>query len=186
MWQNLLKDRFGIVVHRELKSLSGDELVVAKGDPKLKLTKVEADAVPDDVAAGPASIDKNGFPELLGPGIRARISPGPGGFSAHLVGKAQTMAQLATVLGSEYPVVDKTGLTGKYDFAVAFTPDGPFSLSQSAVGQSSAPVAASEPRLSPDQTLGMAIEQLGLRLVRNKVTVEVLVIDHIAKTPTEN
>jgi uncharacterized protein (TIGR03435 family) len=61
MRQNLLKDRFGLVLHRKPKSFSGDELVVAKGGPKLKPTEVAADAVPDDVAAGPPGVDKNGF-----------------------------------------------------------------------------------------------------------------------------
>ncbi len=50
---------------------------------------------------------------------------GPTGPSAHMVGKAQTTAQLAGMVGNELdrPVVDKTGLTGKYDFVLEFAPD---------------------------------------------------------------
>ena len=73
----------------------------------------------------PPKMDKNGVPELSAPGLIMMMTVGPTGPSAHMVGKAQTTAQLAGMVGNELdrPVVDKTGLTAKYDFVLESTPD---------------------------------------------------------------
>jgi uncharacterized protein (TIGR03435 family) len=83
-------------------------------------------------------------------------------------------------------VVDKTGLTGKYDFTVKWTPDE----SQGAMFKgpgSGPPGSASKP---PPDSSGPSIftaiqEQLGLKLESQKGPVEILVIDHVEK-PSEN
>jgi uncharacterized protein (TIGR03435 family) len=65
------------------------------------------------------------------------------------------------------PVVDKTGLTGTYDFTLSYAP-------------------ANEPNSSLADFFTALQEQLGLKLESQKVPVNFLVIDHVDKIPTEN
>jgi uncharacterized protein (TIGR03435 family) len=79
------------------------------------------------------------------------------------------MSSLAAVLARPLgkPVVDQTGIQGNYDFQLDYAPDG-----------------ASDTALPSIFTA--LREQLGLRLEKHKVPVEILVIDHIEKVPTAN
>ena len=70
MWQNLLAERFGVVLHHESKEFQVEELVVAKGGHKLK------ESTDDDPGAeGPPKMDKKG--DLSGPGLVTMITMGP-------------------------------------------------------------------------------------------------------------
>jgi len=174
MWQNLLRERFGVVVHHESKEFQVDELVVAKGGPKLKETTLDPNA-PRAVETGPPKLDKNGAPEMNGPGTMMDVVMGPNGPVGHTVARAQPVSALATTLGNQlnHPVVDKTGLTGKYDFAIEFTPN----LPGAAAGDASV----------PGSNLAEAIQQqLGLRLVPGKAKLDVVVVDKAEKVPTDN
>jgi uncharacterized protein (TIGR03435 family) len=73
--------------------------------------------------------------------------------------------------GASRIVVDKTGLTGRYDFSLRWTPDD-------------APDSSASHPSAPSMFTAIQ-EQLGLKLVPSKGHVEVLVIDHIEK-PSEN
>lgn len=84
-----------------------------------------------------------------------------------------------------HPVTDGTGLTGKYDYT--------FSWSVSATRGMPAPTLSSaDGSTSPaDDIDGPSLftaiqEQLGLRLQPKQGQVEVLVVDHVEKMPTEN
>jgi len=126
MWQSFLKERFGMVAHKESKESQIRELVIGKNGPKLKETTLGPDAPPP--APGTPlrpQLDKNGVPEMNAPGLILMISDGTGGVAGHAVGRAQTMTQLADSLANQLnnPVIDRTGLTGRYDFNVEFTPD---------------------------------------------------------------
>ncbi len=196
MWQNLLKERFGMVVHHESKEFQVDELVVAKGGPKLKETTLDPNAPPPPPPTGPPEgplkRDKNGFPEMNGPGLMMLIQMGAtGGPVGHMVGRAQTLSQLVTALGNQTnrPVVDKTGLTGKYDFNLEYTPDmsrmppPPPGLA----GPGPAPGAPGAEASDPGSNLGAALQQqLGLRLAPGKAKLDVVVVDKAEKVPTEN
>jgi uncharacterized protein (TIGR03435 family) len=89
-----------------------------------------------------------------------------------------SMDELASALtgGLGRPVANRTELSGPYDLKLEWTPD--------------AEVARGDPALAADQqwpSLFTALrDQLGLRLDTNKVTVGVIVVDHVEKTPTEN
>jgi len=191
MWQNLLKERFGVVVHHESKEFQVDELQVAKGGSKLKETTLDPNA-PAAVEAGPPKLDKNGSPEMNGPGLMMLIQVGAtGGPVGHMVARAQPLSGLATVLGNQLnrPVVDKTGLTGKYDFNLEYTPDmsrmppPPPGLA----GPGPAPAAPGDNASEPGSNLAAAIEQqLGLRLVGSKAKLDVVVVDKAERVPTEN
>lgn len=184
MWQNLLRDRFGVVLHHESRQLEAEELVVAKGGPKLKETDLPADTPefnPNRTAMPKPGPD--GLPQLPGPGLIIM----PNGPAAHMIGKAQTMAQLAATLGNQlnHPVVDKTGLTGKYDFSVEYRPDGLPGLPSPAGAAGLGP--ASQDASEPGSNIESAVQdQLGLRLVKGKAPMDVIVVDHAEKTPTEN
>lgn len=92
--------------------------------------------------------------------------------SGRLVGTQVSTEMLAKFLSSQLDrsVQDETGLKGVFDFKLEWQPEGPRS--------SEAPTLPS---------LFTALqEQLGLKLETRKTAVEVLVIDHIEKAPTEN
>jgi uncharacterized protein (TIGR03435 family) len=85
-----------------------------------------------------------------------------------------------------HPVVDKTGLTGKYDFYVEFAPtSGSIGLPGPGLDAPRPPQSGTAPDLGLD--LATAIQQqLGLRLVGSKGKLDVIVVDKINPTPTDN
>ena len=92
----------------------------------------------------------------------------------HLIAKEQAISDFTKVLtGSLHvPVVDNTGLNGKYDFTLDFSHDSP---------------ALDSADDSAPPTLSTALEeQLGLRLNSRKVSQETIVVDAVNKTPTDN
>jgi uncharacterized protein (TIGR03435 family) len=73
-------------------------------------------------------------------------------------------------------VIDKTGLTGRYDFTLEYTPD-----------LSGMPLPPGDTASEPGSSLPSAVEkQLGLKLSRAKAQLDVIVVDHAEKTPTAN
>jgi uncharacterized protein (TIGR03435 family) len=117
------------------------------------------------------------------------ISPRENGANVHTIGRAQPISQLTATIGNMLgrPVLDKTGLAGKYDYTidyavvpgVAYRPpppgDGP--------GPGAAPGNASEP--GPDIAAAVQ-QQLGLRLVPSKATIDMLIVDKAERVPTAN
>jgi uncharacterized protein (TIGR03435 family) len=188
MIRNLLVERFGLAVHRETRELPVYELVVAKGG--LKMKEVEK---PDGLPAprtgsllSQMSQGKDGFPELPH-GIRPLYAlPMSGGL--RVSARAVTMAALLTMLKNQIggPVVDRTGLTGAYDFDLFYAIEGFRAAAIPVAGAEPTSGQAADPGDSPP-TLRAAFEsQLGLKLVPAKGPVEVLVVDHMNKKPTEN
>ena len=139
MLRNLLVDRFKLQAHNEKRQVTGFDLVVATGGHKLA-----------------AATGRTGF-FTARPGL--------------IDGPNRTMADLVSTLRSmvSAPVVDRTGLAGRYDLKLTWTPDG------------GAVAPASE--LSIFTALR---EQMGLRLESSKVTIDVVVVDRVERTPTEN
>jgi uncharacterized protein (TIGR03435 family) len=162
MLQNLLAERFGLVVHHDTKILSGYDLVVAKSGLKIK----ESPANPDDAPPPPPL---PGFPNLSGPGLNTNFGPGP---VAHMRVRQQPLSTVARALSgpsaSGSTVIDKTGLTGKYDFTLSYQ----VPLEK---GETDAP-----------SIFDAVQEQLGLRLVPAKEPFDLIVVDHVEKSPTEN
>jgi uncharacterized protein (TIGR03435 family) len=203
MLQALLADRFHLTLYRTAKEVAGYDLVVANGGHKMKPAAPEEEP-PQAVAAGyhPMKIDANGFPEK--PGVYM------GGGMARLREHA-TMEQLARELGGAVRaatgpvdfapgamppsprVVDKTGLTGKFDFTLEYAaaiprPGNLPMLANRPPPDPSAPTTASDPGGTAGPSIFTAVEkQLGLKLVKTaNVSVDVLVVDHADKVPTEN
>jgi uncharacterized protein (TIGR03435 family) len=126
---------------------------------------------------------------------------------ARLTATAQTMQDLANRLTNQLnrPVIDNTGLAAKYDFILTYAPDsnegpgrgGPGAGGMMvAVGRGPGPGAG--PGLggneaifvpdgeTPQPLFGALQSQLGLKLEPKKGDVDIIVIDKIEKTPTEN
>jgi uncharacterized protein (TIGR03435 family) len=183
MWQNLLKERFGMVLHHESKDFQVDELTIAKGGSKLKETS-DPNIEPFTPAAGPPKPDKNGFPQLNGSGAIISIFPGANGATATMRARGLPSSEIAIRLANSLrrPVIDKTGLTGKYDFVLEFTPD-----------LSGIPLPAGfttndgNNATDPGTNIASAVEkQLGLKLTSTKGKLDVIMVDRAEKVPTEN
>ena len=153
MLRRLLADRFRLTSHRVEKEFSVYLLTAAKNGPKLK----ESTASPDE------------DPVLIN-----IISPG----SVRLPARNATMAQFTAVMQRsifDKPVLDKTGLSGRYDFDLEWTPD-----------ETQFDGKRQESRESTKPGLFAAIQQqLGLRLEASRGLVQALAIDQIER-PTEN
>ncbi len=204
MLQNLLAERFKLAIHRETKELPMYSLVVAKGGPKMK-EAAEIPAPKDDGDAAPPppplpmqpKIGADGFPvlpQLAGRGGLFMIMMNG---RARFIGQQQTMQDLAKILTNQLsrPVTDATALKAKYDFTLTFSPEGmngpmgplpPPPPPPGGGGGGGAP-AAGLPEAEPLLDIFGAVQaQLGLKLEPKKGPVEMIVIDHIEKTPTEN
>jgi uncharacterized protein (TIGR03435 family) len=196
MWQNLLKERFKVVLHRETKDTQVLELVVAKGGLKLKESTPPPPPDPDappppppPPSGGPApkfNMDKDGFPELpAGRGVSMIMMNGKARWRASEATMAQVASMLASQLGQ--PVNDATGLAGKYDFTLSWATESFSNRGGGAAAGGSASPIAGLPDTEGGPTLQSAIQsQLGLKLEQKKGTIEMLVVDHAEKVPTEN
>ena len=175
MWRNLLSERFELTVHHEAREVPVEELVIAKGGPKLKLS-AEDPNVP--APWGPPNFE-NG--ELKGPGQVVMIYPGANPHG-HVFARAQPIAKITSTLSAQLnrPVLDKTGLRGLYDFELEYsTNSGPSAVP--------GPGAQSSPLTDGPLDLASAVQQqLGLRLVPTRATIDFVVIDRIQKVPAAN
>lgn len=177
MLQPLLAERFGLKVHSETRVLPIYEMTIAKSGVKFKESEAVAPSEDGGKSApgpgGPAGTITPGGAPPLPPGMprgAASMSMGPGMFT----GKNLTMVALANQLSSSIhrTVVDKTGLKGKYDFELKWTPDD--RPPQGDAGTDTGP------------SIFTAVqEQLGLKLESARGPVETLVIDH-AEKPAED
>ena len=191
MLQQLLEQRFGLVVHHETRQLAGYRLVVADKNPKLKNSH---DAPP--VSSQPDVITKNGIPQLSDTAGTGEFFAIVGGrVQAVMRGRHQGMKGMAGQLASrlDAPVIDATGLAGEYDFDMSYTPEpraprnGSRVMSVPGDGAASPqPVNAAAP--DGQLTLREALQQqLGLKLEPVKaIPVDVLVLDKANKEPTGN
>jgi uncharacterized protein (TIGR03435 family) len=181
MWRNLLAARFGVKVRVEKKEFPVDDLVVGPRGHKLEETPDANLAALAPPANGGSPFGKDG--KLSGAALVMMMERRPSGVSARLSGKAQPIAALVNALSNElgHPVVDKTGLSGKYDFTIEYAPiDSRFRDA----AQSAAPVAAA-PELGLD--LATAIQQqLGLRMELGKGMLDYVVVEKAEHVPTEN
>ena len=174
MRQAMLADRFHLTLHRETRDLPVYALVVAKGGSKLH-------------AATPGDTYANGFKGPDGRSGAGMIRMGLG----ELICQAVPMENLARILSDRLGrhVLDKTGLTGNYDFTLKWAPDeGQAPMFHGAPGGPGPGAGPNNPPPADSNapSLFTALqEQLGLKLDSQKGPVEVLVIDHADK-PSAN
>jgi uncharacterized protein (TIGR03435 family) len=150
MMQTLLADRFKLVFHRTTKEIPAMILTVAKSGHKLK------------------EVEKEGSPSFQTGKL-------------NLTGKGATVAQLINFLSRELrqPIVDQTGLTGRYDYFMDIN-----AYVNEEVMKSAGP---NGPPAEAPAIIAQAMQsQLGLKVEPKKMPFDVLVIDSAVKTPTEN
>jgi uncharacterized protein (TIGR03435 family) len=164
MLQSLLEDRFQLKMRHETKEEPVYELTVAKNGPKMTLS---SDQSSPEILAGPTSAD---------PIPRGRMTIR----GTTLGGNAIPIAALISVLAdiTKRPIINKTGLTGLYDFKLEWSPEPGLAANQN--GTPATPPNDSRPSL-----FTALQEQLGLKLESARGPVEVLVIDSVEK-PSEN
>jgi uncharacterized protein (TIGR03435 family) len=193
--QRLMAERFKLVIHREMRELPIFELRMARADgrpgPDLKPSSEAcgpqglgrrgdpASPAPDSLPRGGAVVGRGGAGRGQGPlgGCGMMLAPG------RIEGNGQPVTQLSNFLSNQLGrlVVDKTGLTGGFDFVLSWTPDGP------GRGALAPPPGIQLPPIDPNgPPLVTALqEQLGLKLESTRGSVEVLVIDSVQQ-PSEN
>jgi uncharacterized protein (TIGR03435 family) len=167
MLQSLLEERLALRVHRSTKTEQGFALVVGKDGPRLKptaprpapdlgLTDEERMAQLQQKMQADMAATKERTHEKL-----AAVGP----FSTQSWDSI-TMEELAAhlVRFAAAPVMDETGLTGKYSVKIETWQNADV----------------------PGGTVFDAVEELGLKLEPRKVTVETVVVDQVSKTPTAN
>jgi len=185
MLQNLLAERFNLVIHRETKEVSGYSLVLAAKGPKMK-EAVGTFAPPDDGAPDPPrELGADGFfilPKRAGSYFQ--LVGGMGTRAARWTFREMTMAGLANELQPRMkgPVADATGLTAKYDFVLTVSTEG-MDLGKGPIPIGPNPNQAED---APPDLFSALQSQLGLKLEPRKMSEEVIVVDHMEKTPTEN
>jgi uncharacterized protein (TIGR03435 family) len=188
MMQTLLADRFGMKFHREMREFPVYALVVSKTGLKLKQSPPDPPAV-EGAPAKPfdmtASGSNNGTTINYGNGSYMSFA------NNSFEGKKMPGNAMADILSRfvDRPVVDMTDLTGNYDFTLTFSQEDFRAMmirSAIAAGVALPPEALKLLDGSNGDSLFNALETVGLKLEQRKAPIEVMVIDHIEKTPTDN
>jgi len=164
MMQTLLAERFKLQVHHESREIGGLALLAGKDGPKLSPAATE---LPDGAKIG-MSMSADGT-------MRMDVRNG-------------SMATLATnltgLLGR--PVIDRTGLTGRYDFVIEFSRNDSAGTRGSG-GYNEPPSMPPAPSgAEPGLSVFSTIRKLGLRLEAEKFPTDVVVVDQAERTPTGN
>jgi len=152
LFQKLLAERFALKFHHEQRELSVFALTVDKGGPKMTLSAARKDDADDDF-------------NFTRPG--------------NLTVRNMTMSDFAQWIQAsttDRPMIDRTGLGGRYDFKLKWTPDE----SQFAQFRSSGEAVRKRNNPNGPPPLDVAIrQQIGLRIDAVKAMVDVIVIDHV-------
>ena len=189
MMQTLLEDRFELKTHREKKEFPVYALRVSSGG--LKMTEVQGDP---SVEQSDAKIAQTFTRQGSGRGISLDLGQGSSVNFANnrFEAKKLTMASLAGMLERflERPVVDLTGVNGSYDVAFDLSPEDYRMMlirAATAAGLVMSPDALRALDGSPTPaSLFDGLARFGLKLEAHRAPLEVLVVDSIRKTPTEN
>ena len=142
----LLVDRFNLKYHHETRELTTYSLVVAKGGVKMAVYPAVERPIEDTIG--------HGFPMSRG------------------TSTASQLADMMTFFVNR-PVIDKTGLTERYNYVLSFAPMSP-------------QAGADAPEFAPPDFFTAVQKQLGLKLESGKDNLEVVVVDHMERMPTEN
>jgi len=184
MMQALLAERFGLKFHRVQKEFP--VYLLARGKRPLALRESSVDA-----AATPGAVT------VSGSGSSAGVSVNLGGGASYTFannkfeGKKLNMATLTDSLSAymDLPVIDGTGLNGFYDFTLDITAEDYRSMLIRAAVANGVVLPPQALRLLETATtpsLFDAINNVGLSLEAKKMPLDVIVIDAVARTPTEN
>jgi uncharacterized protein (TIGR03435 family) len=185
MMQSLLRDRFNLTVHRETRTVKVYAAVLNVPDklgPQLRAHSNSAQCPEENPNPSPMSaqtksqfnFDPLGFPEVCGRFVNAIPSniPHHRRFGGGGLSMSRIVASFAGVGNLDRPVIDRTGLSGQFDFVLDFLPDPP-------PGQQS-PLDGEGPGF-----IGAIKSQFGIKLVTDRTPMEFVLVDQIEK-PTPN
>lgn len=185
MMQSLLRDRFNLKAHQETRRVKvyvATLINAGKLGPQLREHSNSSRCPEETPNPSPMSaqskpefkFDRSGFPEVCGRFVNAIKSniPQHRRFGGGGLPMSTIVSSFAAVGHLDRPVIDRTGLSGHYDFVLDFLPDPP-------PGQQ--PAADAE---GPD-FVGAIKRQLGLKLVADKGSIEFVIVDRIEK-PSPN
>lgn len=188
MLRALLEDRFQLKTHRESEDLPVYDLVVGKGGLKMQESPPDSGK---DVQNGQGGVTAAATRVPGG----VTINYGNGGHFTFANNKIEAQrtpgAGIANTLAPfmDRPVVDMTNLKGNYDFVLDLMPEDFAAMgirSAIAAGATLPPQAIQMAEAASLDSLFIALEKLGLKMEPRKAPVEILVIDHAEKTPTDN
>jgi uncharacterized protein (TIGR03435 family) len=175
MLRSLLEDRFGLSVHWEKQA---KKVYALRVDGAAKLTRSEGldDSLPGfELGASPS-----GFARLSAPngGIISSKPTADGG--SKMESKGGSLGYFTEIFSRllDRPVVDRTGLSGYFDFTLTLSADD---MGRSNMGQTTDPARAVN-----TPSLRDSLKALGLKLEKADEQVDVLVIDHVDPVPTDN
>ncbi len=187
MLQALLEDRFALKLHRASKSLPVYFLTV-RGDG-LKMKESPAEQAEEGQARKPMEMKAAG-----GGGRGGIIDYGGGSYFAvphyRMEGRKLPMDLFADLVGhlTDRPVLNQTELSSRYDFTLDLSEDDYDAIMIRAgmsIGEEQSPKDLLELAAAGDP-LSAALRRLGLQLKPGKGPVEILMVDDIRRTPTEN
>jgi uncharacterized protein (TIGR03435 family) len=198
MLQVLLADRFKLTLHRSTTEQQAYALVIAKGGLKLKESPPDsAEPGSDGTAPSPAdggqvvranvTSNTQGVVTSSGPNGNVQMFPSQTGMRLELT--KMTAAGMVEILGRfvDRPIVDMTELKGKYDLTLEVGLEDMMTLARASGMAVQLPQAAGAGAAEPgSSSVFAAIQQYGLKLDARKAPIELLVIDHVEKDPTEN
>ena len=210
MLQGLLAERFKLEFHRETKEHSAYALTVAKTGLKMKEAAPDPEPVktePPPPGSDPAPPPGNTSPQIKmtgsgdsrtitvggGEGGPMKMTVGPNGM--HMEAEKLPMDGLVELLSKlvDKPIVDQTGLNGKYQVALDISMAEMLAMARAAgapvpnapAGEGKGPAdAASDP--TTGGTVFTTVQQLGLKLDSRKLPIEILIVEKCEKAPTEN
>jgi uncharacterized protein (TIGR03435 family) len=169
MLKALLAERFALTAHVEMRDISGYALVRARKDdqlgPQLTRSSLDCSRRDDSVSRSVGDVIRSATPTCT----MASAVDANGGI---LRGGGRTMDDLARNLTGQVrrTVIDRTGMSGTYDFILRWTPEN---------FQSVAPEAG--PSRDGTSILTALQEQLGLKLEEERVPTEFLIIDRVER-----
>jgi uncharacterized protein (TIGR03435 family) len=194
MLQALLADRFKMAIHRTSKESQVYALLIGKNGLKMKESVPDTPVAP---AAGGDAPKADTNMKITTSQDKATITNSPMGTVKqsmvdgvlHMEASKMPMTLLIEQLSRfmDHPVVDMTGLTGTYQVVLDISPEDIRNAMRSAgVAMPAGAGGAADTAAEPGSSVTASLQQLGLRLETRKMPLELIVIDHLEKLPTEN
>ena len=184
--RSLLADRFKLKTHTETRELPLYDLVLARSDgrlgPELIPSKSECSKPDEIVAQQGASLAKGDVASFLGKPAPCMVTTDPSGGPLNLMmrGDGQEMKQIVEILTqfTGRAVRDKTGLAGRYDFAMKLDLQTVLAMAQR-MGAAIPAAAANLPQADGSSLATALNEQLGLKLESTRGPVDVTIVDSV-------